>query len=148
MTNSHPSTPSAISFSDRHLSSRVCRGDRIDRPSQPVFDGQIVSALVSSILRVVRSDTTTADAYDEHVAAVSIDGDRVGEIPLGGSQDFPVEAGQHDVGVRLGMNFGTRHVVADVPENGTTTVTCTKARSAKDPRSLVHPSHYWSLTIH
>ena len=69
---------------------------------------------MSSILRVVRSDTTTADAYDEHVAVVSIDGDRVGEIPLGGSQDFPVEAGQHDVGVRLGMNFGTRHVVADV----------------------------------
>lgn len=44
--------------------------------------------MTSSTLRVVRSNTTAADAYDKHVAAISIDGDRVGEIPLGGIRTF------------------------------------------------------------
>lgn len=93
--------------------------------------------MASSTLRVVRPDTSPADMYDKHVAVLSIDGQHVGELALGATQDFPVEAGQHEVGVRLSMNFGTRSVTVTVPDNGTTTVTYAKARSAKDPHVLV-----------
>lgn len=98
-------------------------------------------------LRIVRVQDSRPDAYDEHVAVISLDEERLGEVPLDGSSDFEVPAGEHEVGVRLGMNWGTKKVMITLAEGGIVTVTCRKARSAQDLRNIVHPSDYWSLDV-
>ena len=112
-----------------------------------VRTGERDAGAMNSTLRGVRVDETASSAYDENAAVIFVDRDFVGRVSLGESKDFPVPAGHHEVRVRLGLNFLARRITVDAPEGGAVVVTCTKARSARDPRNLVHPSRYWSLTV-
>lgn len=97
------------------------------------------------MLRVVRPDVASPDSYDDHAAIVTVDGDSVGYVDLGSTAEFEVEPGSHRVGVRLQANFGTATVGVSVPDRGAVTVTCEKAHSART--QVLHPSHYWRLSV-
>lgn len=99
----------------------------------------------ASRLRVVRKDVEKPDAYDLHDAVITVDGNKVGQVALGSEQEFPVHAGSHDVGIRLGMNFNKAEVSIEVPADGTVVVTCEKAHPARN--LIFHPSHYWRLSV-
>ena len=99
----------------------------------------------ASLLRVVRTDVENPDSYDLHDAVVMVDGNKVGQVPLGSEREFPVEAGSHDVAIRLGMNFNRAGVSIEAPADGTVVVTCEKARTARN--LIFHPSRYWRLSV-
>jgi hypothetical protein len=84
------------------------------------------------------------DAYDDHVAMVTVDGESVGYVDLGSEADFEIEPGRHEVGVRLQANFGTAKIAVAAPEGGTVTVTCEKAHSART--QVLHPSRLSTST--
>lgn len=81
------------------------------------------------------------DAYDDHVAMVTVDGE---SVDLGSEADFEIEPGPHEVGVRLQANFGTAKIAVAAPEGGTVTVTCEKAHSART--QVLHPSRLSTST--
>src|SRR5947209_132628 len=99
----------------------------------------------NAMVRFVRPQIESPDAYDRHPAVITVDAAHVGEIAAGDSADIPVEVGTHEVGVRLGANFGTAKVTVDIADGTTTTITCEKAHPARN--QLLHPSHYWRLTV-
>jgi hypothetical protein len=94
---------------------------------------------------VVRKDVDSPDAYDLHAAVVTVDGDEVGRVPLGEEREFSIAPGSHEVGVRLGFNFGTARTSIDAPDGGTVILNCEKAHPARS--QVLHPSHYWRLSV-
>lgn len=98
-----------------------------------------------SLLRVLRDGVLSPDAYDLHDAIVSVDGSKVGQVSLGAEKEFHVDAGPHEVTVRLGMNFNKATVTINAPADGVVVVTCAKVRPARN--LIFHPSRYWRLTV-
>ena len=99
----------------------------------------------AAVLRVVRKNVENPDAYDLHDAIVTVDGNKVGQVSLGSEQEFPIQAGAHDVAIRLGMNFNKAEVSIDAPDDRIVVITCEKARPARN--LIFHPSHYWRLSV-
>lgn len=97
------------------------------------------------MLRVVRKDVDSPDAYDRHAAVVTVDGDEVGRVPPGEECEFSIAPGSHEVGVRLRFNFGTAKTSINAPDGGTVVLNCEKAHPARS--QVLHPGRYWRLSV-
>lgn len=101
--------------------------------------------LSGSKLRVVRPGRTQPRPQDLHLAVITVDRRDVGWIALGDAQEFIVNPGLHEIGVRLRFSLERSKVCMNFAEGGQVTVICDVANSVagQAPGS----DQYWRISV-